>query len=80
MIKVYEVADYVTINISSPNTPRLRNLEKKNVRILPKMTKQTRDELAPSGMCDTQMGPHNEPLNLCYTEQGTREQKGEIIK
>ena len=27
--KVYEIADYVTINISSPNTPGLRNLQKK---------------------------------------------------
>ena len=27
--KVYEFADYVTVNISSPNTPGLRNLQKK---------------------------------------------------
>ncbi len=27
--KVYEIADYVTINISSPNTPGLRNMQKK---------------------------------------------------
>ena len=27
-LKVYEFADYVTINISSPNTPGLRNLQK----------------------------------------------------
>jgi len=28
--KVYNLADYVAINISSPNTPGLRNLQKKN--------------------------------------------------
>ena len=32
--KVYQFADYVTINISSPNTPGLRNLEKKEKLVM----------------------------------------------
>lgn len=40
--KVYEFADYVTINISSPNTPGLRNLQKK--KNLEKLLKQINSE------------------------------------
>ena len=29
--KLYPLADYITINISSPNTPNLRNLHDKKI-------------------------------------------------
>ena len=32
--KVYSLADYIAINISSPNTPGLRNLQKNKLEAL----------------------------------------------
>ncbi|MBF96825.1 MAG: Dihydroorotate dehydrogenase (quinone) [Alphaproteobacteria bacterium MarineAlpha9_Bin4] len=39
--KVYKVADYITVNISSPNTPGLRNMQEKEnlIKLLKKINK-----------------------------------------
>jgi dihydroorotate dehydrogenase len=47
---VYDVADYIAINVSSPNTPNLRELQRPELLIeLLKSLQQRNDELALSG-------------------------------
>ena len=62
--RVAEYADYITINISSPNTPELRNLHnEENIRLLIKSVEEKSRFLNYSGPIFLKVSP-DEPANL----------------
>ena len=62
--RVAEYADYITINISSPNTPELRNLHnEENIRLLIKSIEEKSRFLNYSGPIFLKVSP-DEPANL----------------
>ncbi len=72
--KLYDVVDYFTVNVSSPNTPGLRELQEKGplLEILNALTRLRTDRL--------KMGQKNRPIFLKIAPDLTHGQLGDIIE